>query len=116
MSALVQTSHTAAMSAYPERKQGVKSTGIDKPVILGFCNFSCRWRGVKMRAESGPIHLPWREAEIRPSAFRSSCTVKSSGAAYSKCVTLSAEMRSCMSARNLETDALSHLPRHCIIS
>lgn len=68
-----------------------------------------------MRAELGAIHLPWLEAENRPSAFHSSCTEKPFSAAYCKGMTLSAETRLGMPARSLEEDALSHLPRHCII-
>lgn len=84
MSALVQISHTAAPFWY---KQGAKSAGINKPVISGFGNIrgDCsRQSAVKMRAESGTIHLPWQEAESRPSAFHSSYTEKSFSAAYCK--------------------------------
>lgn len=42
-----------------------------------------------MRAESDHRHLPWLEAG--PSAFHSNYTAKSFGAAYRKCLTLSAE-------------------------
>lgn len=76
-----------------------------------------RWRRGKMKAESGPINLPCPEAKNRPSAFHSSCTVKSFSAAYLKCMmTLPAEMRLGMPAGSPEVDAVSHLPRHCIIS
>lgn len=69
-----------------------------------------------MRAEPGTIHLPWLEAETRPSAFHSSYTEKSSGAANGKGTALSAEMRLGMPARSLGEDTLSPLPRHCCIS
>lgn len=66
-----------------------------------------------MGAESGTAHMHWLGAESRPSAFHSSYTEKSFGAAFCKGTTLSAEMRLGMPARSLEEDTLSLLPRHC---